>query len=89
MESIPVIDVSRTDIDTARQVVQTAHDIGFLFIENYGMPRDQYYDMFRIAHGFFALPHAEKLKVEQEIKGKAGYSAIGGEACVAFTRDLC
>lgn len=78
---IPVIDIGTIDQETADKCVRTGHDLGFVFVENYGMDRDMYYRMFDTAAGFFSLPDAEKdaVSMHKTGKGQAGYAALQQE----------
>ena len=88
MTNVPVIDVApaRHGGAAERQRVTLAIDgacreIGFFAISGHGVPHRLVDDLRRLAHGFFALPLAEKLAVRHPVEGtNRGYHPVGGEA---------
>ncbi|ACB82455.1 2OG-Fe(II) oxygenase [Methylorubrum populi BJ001] len=91
---VPVIDLSpylsgspEGKREVAKQVGQACRDIGFLVISGHGISESLIKKTHSLSSEFFALPHAEKLKVDRPAPDQVrGYSAVGGEG-LAFSLD--
>ncbi len=68
MQELPTLDLSRfTGPERAAflgELRRTAREIGFFYVTGHGVPRDLPGDVLEASRRFFALPEAEKLKVE-------------------------
>lgn len=62
---IPIIDLSASNLDAPRQLLDAASKYGFVFVENNeaGVPAEEIARMFDISQRFFAAPVAEKESV--------------------------
>ncbi len=88
MTEVPVIDLgpARGGGPAERRRVAGAIDaacreIGFFALRGHGVPDHLVDDLRRVAHEFFALPLAEKLRARHPVPGtNRGYHAVGGEA---------
>ncbi len=88
MTEVPLIDLApaRGGGRAERQHVAGAIDgacreIGFFAITGHGVPGRLVDDLRRLAHGFFALPLADKLAARHPVTGtNRGYHPVGGEA---------
>jgi isopenicillin N synthase-like dioxygenase len=83
--AIPTIDLSPlqngSDSDrrkVARQIDEACTDIGFFLVEGHGVPQDLITTARQRAIDFFALPDADKMKVERPpAKISRGYNSVG------------
>jgi isopenicillin N synthase-like dioxygenase len=83
--AIPTIDLSPlqngSDSDrrkVAHQIDEACTDIGFFLVEGHGVPQDLITTARQRAIDFFALPDAEKMKVERPpAKISRGYNSVG------------
>ncbi|CDH59181.1 oxidoreductase [Lichtheimia corymbifera JMRC:FSU:9682] len=79
---IPVIDFSlfHTDIHAcAKQILDAAENVGFFYLRNFGLNRNEVQDMFALSKEFFAQPKEEK-HVYAITKDNIGYSSVRQEA---------
>ncbi len=86
---LPVIDISslRSNHDpvamskTAGYIRHACTEVGFFYIVGHGVSEDLQKRLEELSRFFFALPEAEKLKIEMNLGGKAlrGYFPVGGE----------
>jgi len=83
--TIPVIDLSAFLEGTpegrkkvAQEIYDAAHNVGFLYLTNFGMSEDLLETAFAIAHSLFTSD--EKLKVPYKPEANHGYTQIQGEA---------
>ncbi|WP_144107119.1 isopenicillin N synthase family dioxygenase [Paraburkholderia sp. BCC1886] len=64
----------------AKEVDEACRSIGFLVIRNHGVPAELIDRVTKVSREFFALPLAEKRKVDRpRIDAVRGYSAVGEE----------
>jgi len=64
----------------AGEIGAACRDVGFFYVVNHGIPREVIEGAFRESQLFFALPEAEKLKLDKEIIGGGrGYWGFGTE----------
>ena len=83
--AIPTIDMSPLQNgsesdrrEVARQIDEACTDIGFFMVEGHGVPQDLITTTRQRAIDFFALPDAEKMKVERPpAKISRGYNSVG------------
>src|SRR5271156_4678279 len=91
-DTIPTIDVSplrdgsaAARRDVARQIDAACTDIGFFLVAGHGIPQDMIETTRQHAIDFFALPDAEKMKVQRPpAKISRGYNWIGDRS-VAYS----
>ncbi len=83
--TIPIIDMkpylegSETGRkQVAQQIYAAAHEVGFLYLKNFGMSEDMLESAFAIAHSLFTSD--EKLKVPFNVDYNHGYGKMQGEA---------
>ncbi len=83
VEDIPVIDVSALASDDAAAIAQAgagmreaAERIGFFYVRNHGVDRALLDRAFASSRAFFALPEAEKRRVEIDARHR-GFLAVG------------
>ncbi|MES1153165.1 MAG: isopenicillin N synthase family oxygenase [Dongia sp.] len=82
MRELPTLDLSRFGRDPGflRELRQTAREIGFFYVIGHGVPESLTRDALDAARRFFALPEAEKLKVEMvQSPHYRGYNRPGWE----------
>jgi isopenicillin N synthase-like dioxygenase len=88
MKAIPVVDVSRTDGSTAREVDRICRETGFLAAVGHGISPSLVDDVFRSAGAFFDLPLEKKMRVAMPFPGYPyGYSPFAKEALAASRGD--
>lgn len=93
---VPVVDIGALvndgDVDAvAGQLREICQNIGFLYIENHGIPDDLIARMYTLTKTFFALPQLEKdaLRIEKSGPTLRGYiPAYGENVDPENTRDL-
>ncbi|KAI4954352.1 hypothetical protein J4E91_002065 [Alternaria rosae] len=85
-EAIPVIDISASSEDVARQVLDAASTHGFLYIKNDGVtiPPQDIDEMFKLSKEFFAAPkeHKSEYAIHSEKAGgiNRGWVQMQGES---------
>ena len=86
-QHIPIVDIAglfSDDIHQRQQVAddiaQAAENVGFLYIRNHGISKDNIAALIQQAETFFALPHAEKMRcyIGQSVN-HSGYVPPGEE----------
>ena len=88
LQYVPIIDLApyfagtpEGKLQVARAVDQACRDIGFLVITNHQIPTDLVERVSRLTRQFFALPLAEKRKVDRPSPDMVrGYSAVAEES---------
>ena len=66
--------------EVAARVGRACAEIGFLLISGHGVSEDLIHDVYALSKRFYALPIAEKMRVERPAPDQVrGYSAVGGE----------
>jgi isopenicillin N synthase-like dioxygenase len=84
MKAFPVVDVSRTDPTTAREVDRICRETGFLAAVGHGVSKALLLDMWATTGEFFDLPLEEKMKVAMPFPGYPyGYAPFAKEALAA------
>jgi isopenicillin N synthase-like dioxygenase len=91
-DALPTIDVSplrggseRDKLEVARQIDAACTEIGFFMVVGHGVPADLVTTTRQRAIDFFALPDAEKLKVQRPpAKISRGYNWVGDRS-LAYT----
>ncbi|MCH9019524.1 MAG: isopenicillin N synthase family oxygenase [Proteobacteria bacterium] len=86
-DSIPVVDLgpflnggAEGKAGVARAIGDACQGIGFFYLTNHGVPQGLIDALFSQSRRFFALPHAEKMRVSMEgSPNHRGYYPIGGE----------
>ena len=84
-QTIPIIDMApylegtaEARAEVSRQIYDAAHNVGFLYLKNFGMSQDLLEAAFKIAHSLFNSD--EKLKVPFNPQANHGYTKMQGEA---------
>ena len=88
LQYVPIIDLApyfagtpEGKLQVARAVDQACRDIGFLVITNHQIPTELVERVSRLTRQFFALPLAEKRKVDRPSPDMVrGYSAVAEES---------
>ncbi len=84
MIAFPVVDVSRTDAATAREVDRICRETGFLAAVGHGVAKALLKDMWSVSGEFFDLPLDEKMRVAMPCPGYPyGYAPFAKEALAA------
>ena len=83
--TIPIIDMNPFLDGTqegrqlvAQEIYRAAHEVGFLYLKNFGMSEDLLEAAFKVAHSLFTSD--EKLKVPFNVEFNHGYGKMQGEA---------
>jgi isopenicillin N synthase-like dioxygenase len=83
--TIPIIDMNPFLEGTqegrqlvAQEIYRAAHEVGFLYLKNFGMSEDLLEAAFKVAHSLFTSD--EKLKVPFNVEFNHGYGKMQGEA---------
>jgi len=81
MDQLPIIDLSLADQDNFPLLHTALKDIGFLYIQNHGVPEDLQTQLSEVAKTFFNLKETEKMAIAMEKGGLAwrGYFPVKGE----------
>ncbi|XP_021968121.1 probable iron/ascorbate oxidoreductase DDB_G0283291 [Folsomia candida] len=68
-------------LETSKQLLTAAHEWGFIFIKDHGVPHEFLEELDKISRDFFALPMTAKMELKMLLGGKAwrGYFPPGGE----------
>ena len=87
--SLPVIDISpllqctgmALRQQVATQIGEACRTQGFFYISGHGIPTELQVGLQAASEAFFALPQAEKMRIEMQQGGRAwrGYFPVGGE----------
>lgn len=87
MNAVPVIDLTparegnlRDRRGVASLIDEACREIGFFAITGHGVPDRRVEDLRSLAHEFFALPLADKLRARHPGGMNRGYHPVGGEA---------
>lgn len=75
---LKIVDISRVDEKTARELLDAATTQGFLFIEGHGFSQDEVDKLFSLSKEFFELPQEYKDKYPIKANNN-GYTSYGGE----------
>ncbi|MFQ5785197.1 MAG: isopenicillin N synthase family dioxygenase [Alphaproteobacteria bacterium] len=86
-ETIPLIDfgpfrrgAAADRVRVAREIGDACRHVGFFYVANHGVPQALIDAVFGEARRFFALPHAEKMRIEiGKSSNHRGYFPPGGE----------
>src|SRR5438876_5217286 len=87
MTNVPLIDVAPARhggrderCRVAAAIDGACREIGFFAISGHGVPDRLVDDLRRLAHDFFGLPLADKLRCRHPVEGtNRGYHPVGGE----------
>ena len=81
MDQLPIIDLSLADREIIPQLHRALKDIGFLYIQNHGVPEALQTQLSDVAKAFFSLSESEKMNIAMEKGGLAwrGYFPVKGE----------
>lgn len=81
MKHLPLIDLSLPEAENAPRIHAALQKVGFLYINNHGIPEHLQSQLTDLAQTFFALTAEEKLKIAMEKAGLAwrGYFPVKGE----------
>lgn len=86
-KGIPTVDLSKfvngTPVEKrafVKALGKAFHEVGFVAVENHGIPQDLVDGFYQNAKAFFALPEKKKRKYEIEgLAGQRGYTSFGKE----------
>jgi isopenicillin N synthase-like dioxygenase len=85
-QTLPIINVAPLLLGgdngvVAQEISRACRDLGFFYVTGHGVGADTLAQMDAASRRFFALPEAEKMKVEMARGGRAwrGYFPVGGE----------
>jgi isopenicillin N synthase-like dioxygenase len=83
---VPLIDFApfmhgdrRAQEQVARQVYAACHEIGFMYLQNHGIPQPLLDDLLRQAAAFFRLPASKKHEVARSPETNCGYVGLQQE----------
>lgn len=82
---LPTLRMSDADDPRTSQRFRTdlrevTHEVGFFYLTDHGINRDQMREIITVSREFFALPEAEKLSIEMVHSPHfRGYNRVGGE----------
>lgn len=87
MKSIPRVDLSKftngnenQKQEFVQELGRAFEEIGFVTVENHGIPKETVSKFYEKVNEFFAMPKATKLQYEdKESAGQSGYTAFGKE----------
>jgi len=81
MTDLPIIDLSQSEADNASKMHNALKDVGFLYVENHGIPTQVEIELSTLAKRFFQLDEAAKSEIAMEKGGSAwrGYFPFKGE----------
>ncbi len=79
--SIPVIDLTASTNDVARQIHQVCRSFGFFYIIGHGIDEGLQQRLENLSRQFFAQDEATKMQIKMSLGGKAwrGYFPVGDE----------
>lgn len=75
---LQVVDISKVDRATGKELLEAATSQGFLFVEGHGFTSEEVQRLFDTSKEFFELPEAQKNEVPID-ESNHGYTNYGGE----------